>query len=163
MVIYRSILLEKRIMFFGHDVPTWLLCRFVFSACLLVHPISGTFIFLLCDWIYLGILHERAFPYVNLGSFDFLSTPGYIIGVSNPFMKGKRPTRTISASVPSYCPSLLCGLTTFRKRKVWLLGCVMWYYNRRSYRLRYLEFVYKNVWRVIFEPKVRWRIPKSCK
>jgi len=36
-----------------------------------------------------GILRKRAFPYVNFGSTDFINTEGYIIGVSNPFLKDK--------------------------------------------------------------------------
>jgi hypothetical protein len=59
----------------GHDVPTWLICRYVFSACMLTLPLTGT-------------LHERAYPYANLGYFDFLNSNGYIVGVSNPYMKG---------------------------------------------------------------------------
>lgn len=90
LLIYNAILLERRVMFFGHDVPTWLLCRYVFSACLLVSPLSG-------------VLHERAYPYVNLGSFDFLLSEGYIIGVSNPFMKEK---------VKFDCWDVLCDITT---------------------------------------------------
>lgn len=35
-------------------------------------------------------LIERQFPYANLTDLDFLSTPGFIAGVTNPMFKSKR-------------------------------------------------------------------------
>jgi hypothetical protein len=75
-IIYQAILLEKRIVFCGHSLPAWLTCKYVLSACLLGKPIEN-------------ILRQRAYPYVNFGSTDFLNTDGYILGVANPFLRDK--------------------------------------------------------------------------
>uniref|UniRef100_A0A6B2L153 UDENN domain-containing protein n=1 Tax=Arcella intermedia TaxID=1963864 RepID=A0A6B2L153_9EUKA len=75
-LIYQSILLEKRIVVCGHGLPAWLTCKYVFSLCLLAVPMEG-------------ILRARAYPYMNFGSFDFLNTSGYILGMANPFLKDK--------------------------------------------------------------------------
>jgi len=119
MDIFHAVLLEKRIVFLGFDVPVWDICKhgtnliiitqchrgnlLVYSTCLLVSPITG-------------ILRDRVFPFVNYGSEMFLGVKGYIIGVTNPSWKGT------SQELISFCSckpdksgelwDVLCDLST---------------------------------------------------
>eukprot|EP01130_Rhizamoeba_saxonica_P007038 TRINITY_DN281_c2_g4_i2.p1 TRINITY_DN281_c2_g4~~TRINITY_DN281_c2_g4_i2.p1 ORF type:complete len:416 (+),score=65.17 TRINITY_DN281_c2_g4_i2:192-1439(+) len=76
MVIHEYILQEKRVVFLGYDQPVSVVCRAVQSSLLLANPMHM-------------LLQYRAYPYVNLGYFEFLNSNGYIIGVTNPFLKKK--------------------------------------------------------------------------
>jgi hypothetical protein len=76
MTLYNALLQEKKVMFLGHNLPSWTICRYVISSCLLLAPIHN-------------VLIERAYPLTYLGGFGFQNSSGYIVGVSNPFFVEK--------------------------------------------------------------------------
>jgi len=58
MMLYNALLQEKKVMFLGHNLPSWTICRYVISSCLLLAPIHN-------------VLIERAYPLTYLGGFGF--------------------------------------------------------------------------------------------
>merc|ERR1719219_2679072 len=58
-------------MFLGYQEPTLSVCQCVLSAALLVSPYQP------------GTL-QRTYPYVCLTAMNFLETPGFIAGCTNP-------------------------------------------------------------------------------
>jgi hypothetical protein len=74
MRIFNALLAEKRVLFLGHHQPAALVCNFVLGACLMVSPPL------------VGCL-QRAHPYATLTNMEFLKTPGYIAGVTNPIFE----------------------------------------------------------------------------
>lgn len=76
MLIYDALLLDKPVLFHGHNIPNWVICRYVLSALLLCHPI--------------GSMEAKVFPFVHLASISFQHVKGFIAGCNNPmFQEGE--------------------------------------------------------------------------
>eukprot|EP00466_Bigelowiella_natans_P007737 jgi/Bigna1/71351/fgenesh1_pg.15_\ len=72
MTIFNAMLLERRVLFIGHNLPASDVVEHVLAACLLISPpLSG--------------VKRRVFPYTSLTNLDtLLNTKGYVAGVTNP-------------------------------------------------------------------------------
>ncbi|OAX42604.1 spindle pole body interacting protein [Rhizopogon vinicolor AM-OR11-026] len=78
IILFNALVTGKRILFLGHNIPAGQVANYVLSACALG---SG------CGAILRGFI-ERAFPYAGLaGGEDWVSTPAYIAGVTNPIFE----------------------------------------------------------------------------
>ena len=73
MLIYNAILTKRRVLFIGHGLESWTVCRLVLAVVTLMRPLRG--------------LLDRCFPYAHLTNLDFLSVGGYIAGVTNPIFE----------------------------------------------------------------------------
>ncbi|TMW57285.1 hypothetical protein Poli38472_003210 [Pythium oligandrum] len=77
MILYNAVLTGQRVLVLGYNQPAGDVCNYVLAMSSLVcPPLNG--------------LIQRQFPYANLTDLSFLSTPGYIAGVTNPMFKSKR-------------------------------------------------------------------------
>ncbi|KAG2154286.1 docking domain of Afi1 for Arf3 in vesicle trafficking-domain-containing protein [Suillus bovinus] len=77
-ILFNALVTGKRILFLGHNIPAGQVANYVLSACALG---SG------CGAILRGFI-ERSFPYAGLaGGEDWVSTPAYIAGVTNPIFE----------------------------------------------------------------------------
>ncbi|CAI5727730.1 unnamed protein product [Hyaloperonospora brassicae] len=77
MVLFNAVLTGQRVVMLGYNRPAGEVCNFVLATSSLVcPPLFG--------------LVDRQYPYANLTDLGFLSTPGYIAGVTNPMFKTKR-------------------------------------------------------------------------
>jgi hypothetical protein len=77
MVLFNAVLTGQRVLVLGYNQPAGDVCNYVLAMSSLVcPPLAG--------------LIERQFPYANLTDLSFLSTPGYIAGVTNPMFKSKK-------------------------------------------------------------------------
>ena len=72
--IYTALLSSRRVIFLAYQQPAASVCSTVLSSLLLISP------------PFPSLLH-RAFPYTSLTVMDFLDTPGYIAGVTNPIFQ----------------------------------------------------------------------------
>ncbi|KIJ61626.1 hypothetical protein HYDPIDRAFT_115800 [Hydnomerulius pinastri MD-312] len=78
IILFNALVTGKRILFLGHNIPAGQVANYVLSACALG---SG------CGAILRGFI-ERAFPYAGLaGGEDWVNTPAYIAGVTNPIFE----------------------------------------------------------------------------
>ncbi|CAH0483112.1 unnamed protein product [Peronospora belbahrii] len=77
MVLLNALLTGQRVIILGYNRPAGEVCNFVLATSSLVCPPL------------FGFIH-RQYPYANLTDLDFLSTPGFIAGVTNPMFKTKR-------------------------------------------------------------------------
>ncbi|KAG7399228.1 hypothetical protein PHYBOEH_009394 [Phytophthora boehmeriae] len=77
MVIFNAVLTGARVIMMGYNRPAGEVCNFVLATSSLVCPPL------------FGLIH-RQYPYANLTDLGFLSTPGFIAGVTNPMFKTKR-------------------------------------------------------------------------
>lgn len=77
MIIFNAIFYEKKLLFSGHGLPAGTVSSHVLSACCMV-PMFHT------------LLADRAYPYISLNCLDFIKTPGYIAGVTNPMFKARK-------------------------------------------------------------------------
>ncbi|KAF9225807.1 spindle pole body interacting protein [Gyrodon lividus] len=78
IILFNALVTGKRILFLGHNIPAGQVANYVLSACALG---SG------CGVILRGFI-ERAFPYAGLaGGEDWVTTPAYIAGVTNPIFE----------------------------------------------------------------------------
>ncbi|KAG3116361.1 hypothetical protein PI124_g5651 [Phytophthora idaei] len=77
MVLFNAVLTGQRVIMLGYNRPAGEVCNFVLATSSLVCPPL------------FGLIH-RQYPYANLTDLGFLSTPGYIAGVTNPMFKTKR-------------------------------------------------------------------------
>ncbi|KAE9008972.1 hypothetical protein PF010_g11144 [Phytophthora fragariae] len=77
MVLFNALLTGQRVIMLGYNRPAGEVCNFVLATSSLVCPPL------------FGLIH-RQYPYANLTDLGFLSTPGYIAGVTNPMFKTKR-------------------------------------------------------------------------
>ncbi|KAL4108551.1 hypothetical protein PRIC1_000266 [Phytophthora ramorum] len=77
MALFNAVLTGQRVVFLGYNRPAGEVCNFVLATSSLVCPPL------------FGLIH-RQYPYANLTDLGFLSTPGYIAGVTNPMFKTKR-------------------------------------------------------------------------
>jgi len=69
--IYNAVFTNRRIMFLGYQIETLSVCLCCLSSSLLVTPAQP------------GTL-QRTYPYVCLTAMNFLETPGFIAGCTNP-------------------------------------------------------------------------------
>jgi hypothetical protein len=72
--VFHAILGRKRVLFLGHAQPAETVCAAVLSAPLLVCPPESAVL-------------PRCFPYTTLNNLDFLSSPGFIAGSTNPIFE----------------------------------------------------------------------------
>ncbi|KAI9906147.1 hypothetical protein PsorP6_013835 [Peronosclerospora sorghi] len=77
MVLFNAVLTGQRVIMLGYNRPAGEVCTFVLATSSLVCPPL------------FGLIH-RQYPYANLTDLGFLSTPGFIAGVTNPMFKTKR-------------------------------------------------------------------------
>ncbi|KAL7687058.1 putative arf3-interacting protein [Plasmopara halstedii] len=77
MVLYNAVLTGQRLIMLGYNRPAGEVCNFVLAISSMVCPPL------------FGLIH-RQYPYANLTDLGFLSTPGFIAGVTNPMFKTKR-------------------------------------------------------------------------
>ncbi|KAG6598110.1 Arf3-interacting protein 1, N-terminal domain [Phytophthora cinnamomi] len=77
MTLFNAVLTGQRVIMLGYNRPAGEVCNFVLATSSLVCPPL------------FGLIH-RQYPYANLTDLGFLSTPGYIAGVTNPMFKTKR-------------------------------------------------------------------------
>lgn len=77
MVLYNAVLTGQRVLVVGYNQPAGDVCNYVLAMSSLVCPPL------------FGLIH-RQYPYANLTDLSFLSTPGFIAGVTNPMFKSKR-------------------------------------------------------------------------
>lgn len=74
-LLYNAVLLEKRVLFLGHNIASNDVSMCVLSAVDLVCPPLE------------GLLRARAFPYTNLFDLTFKDVPAYIAGTTNPMFR----------------------------------------------------------------------------
>lgn len=72
--IYNAILLEKKVLFVGYNIPSRDVCKCVLSALLMCSPPITDLV-------------HRTFPIANLVLEEFHNLPGYIAGVTNPIFE----------------------------------------------------------------------------
>lgn len=77
--LFEAVLLEKRILFIGHNVRTGLICEVVVATARLVTPVIS------------NILQHRVYPYATLNDMSFVDVHGFIAGTANPFLEDKCP------------------------------------------------------------------------
>ncbi|TYZ57965.1 hypothetical protein PybrP1_008420 [[Pythium] brassicae (nom. inval.)] len=77
MLLYNAVLTGARVIVLGYNQAAGDVCNYVLAMSSLVCPPL------------FGLL-PRQYPYANLTDLDFLSTPGFIAGVTNPMFKSKR-------------------------------------------------------------------------
>lgn len=77
MVLFNAVLTGQRVIMLGYNRPAGEVCNFVLATSSMVCPPL------------FGLIH-RQYPYANLTDLGFLSTPGFIAGVTNPMFKTKR-------------------------------------------------------------------------
>ncbi|DBA03863.1 TPA: hypothetical protein N0F65_004553 [Lagenidium giganteum] len=77
MILYNAVLTGQRVIVLGYNRPAGEVCNYVLATSALVCPPL------------FGLIH-RQFPYANLTDLGFLSTPGFIAGVTNPMFKTKK-------------------------------------------------------------------------
>ncbi|CAI5727781.1 unnamed protein product [Peronospora effusa] len=77
MILFNAVLTGQRVIMLGYNRPAGEVCNFVLATSSLVCPPL------------FGLIH-RQYPYANLTDLGFLTTPGFIAGVTNPMFKTKR-------------------------------------------------------------------------
>ncbi|CAI5733157.1 unnamed protein product [Peronospora destructor] len=77
MVLFNAVLTGQRVIMLGYNRPAGEVCNFVLATSSLVCPPL------------FGLIY-RQYPYANLTDLGFLTTPGFIAGVTNPMFKTKR-------------------------------------------------------------------------
>ena len=71
---FHAMLNKQRVLFLGHSQPAETVCLAVLSSPLLVCPPLSSVL-------------ERCYPYTTLNNLDFLETPGFIAGTTNPIFE----------------------------------------------------------------------------
>ena len=74
MKIYNALLSKQRVVFVGYNHAAYDVCQMVISAIAMISPPI------------LNII-RRTYPYANITDLSFLSTDGYIAGVTNPLFQ----------------------------------------------------------------------------
>jgi len=74
MLLFNCILFERKCVLLGHNLAASKVCSFVLAAALMIPVLSEKY-----------HIRKRVFPYVSFGEMDdFLNTPAYIVGTTNP-------------------------------------------------------------------------------
>lgn len=110
MLLINAVLLGKRIIFVGHNIPANDVCECVFALCAAV---TG------CGIVY-NNLSRRIYPYATLKCVDeLLSIPGYIAGTTNPFFETQTDWWDIMVTLPkaNITVSPKIGYSQLKRRK----------------------------------------------